>query len=139
MTRVHIDALVAPTIEGRVFDMIAAMLKKDAESALCMLNDLFVLKTDPTQILAAIVYNAEKLLSVKLLAGSGADKSQIMSKLKISPFAASKFMKDSAKYSEKQLEGLVKRLAEVDASIKSHSMEKTILMDLLVAEIASTL
>lgn len=135
--RRDIDLLVTPPVEGRVFDMVAAMLRKDAEGALKMLDDLFVLKTDPQPILAAIIYNAEKLLSTKLLMSDGADKNQIMSKLKISPFAASKFMKDSAKYSLPQLKMLVERLAETDGYIKSNSMEKTILLNLLVAEIAT--
>ncbi len=139
VTRAHIDALVSPAIEGKVFDMVAAMLRNDADSALVMLEDLFVLKTDPNQILAAIIYNAEKLLSTKVLVIDGADKSQIMSKLKISPFAVTKFMKDSAKYSVEQLRGLVNRLAETDGYIKSNSMDNSILVNLLVAETATNL
>lgn len=135
--RKDIDALVTPTVEGKVFDMVAAMLRRDADSALMMLEDLFILKTEPIQILAAIIYNADKLLATKLLCIEGADKSQIMSKLKISPFAASKFMKDCTKYSLQQLKTLVERLAETDGHIKSNSMENNVLLNLLVAEIAS--
>ena len=135
--RQDIDLLVTPPVEGKVFDMVAAMLNQNAGSALKMLDDLFVLKTEPQQILGAIMYNAEKLLSTKLLMSNGADKSQIMSKLKISPFAASKFMKDCTKYSLQQLKTLVARLAETDGYIKSNSMENNVLLNLLVAEIAS--
>ena len=138
ITRADIDALVSPTIEGKVFEMVAAMLRKDADRALCMLEDLFVLKTDPNQILAAIIYNADKLLQTKLLVGDGADKSQIMSKLKISPFAAGKFMKDSAQYTVKQLCNLVERLAETDGHIKSNSMDNAVLINLLVSEFSTT-
>lgn len=138
VTREDIDALVSPTVEGRVFDMVAAMLRKDADSALKMLEDLFILKTDPNQILAAVIYNADKLLQTKLLVSGGADKSQIMSELKISPFAASKFMKDSAKYSIQQLCALAERLAETDGHIKSNSMDNAVLVNLLIAEFSTS-
>jgi len=134
ITRADIDLLVTPTVEGRVFDMVAAMLHKQADTALKLLDDLFALKTDPNQILAAIIYNADKLLQTKLLVGGGADKGQIVSKLKISPFQASKFMRDSAKYSQEQLKSLIERLAETDSYIKSNSMDNSVLVSLLVSE-----
>ena len=134
ITRADIDLLVMPAIEGKVFDMVAAMLRKDAETAMKLLEDLFALKTDANQILAAVIYNADKLLQTKVLLERGADKGQIMSKLKISPFAASKFMKDSAKYSIEQLKILVNRLAETDGYIKSNSMDNSVLVSLLVLE-----
>ncbi len=138
VTREDINALVTPEMEGRVFDMAAAMLRRDADTALRLLEELFALKTDPNQILAAIIYNADKLLETKLLASDGADKAQIMSKLKISPFAASKFMRDSAKYSVKQLSDFVTRLAETDGYIKSNSIDNDILVSLLVSEFSTS-
>ncbi len=115
----------------------AAMLAHNTDSALLMLSDLFALKTEPIQILSAIIYNADKLMETKILAQDGADKSQIMSKLKISPFAATKFLKDSAKYSIESLRHLCRRLAETDGQIKSNSMDNNVLLSMLVAELSS--
>ena len=137
VTRQDIDALVTPAVEGRVFDMVAAMLRKKPDAALGLLADLFALKTDANQVLSAIIYNADKLLQTKLLVAAGADKSQIVSKLKISPFQASKFMSDSAKYSQAELRHLLDRLAETDGYIKSNSMDNEVLMSLLVSELAT--
>ena len=75
-------------------------------------------------------------MQTKLLVDSGADKSQIMSKLKISPFAASKFMRDCAKYSMAKLRLFVSRLAETDGYIKSNSMDNNVLLSLLVTELS---
>lgn len=138
VTRADIDLLVMPTIEGKVFDMVAAMLQHNAEAALKLLDDLFVLKFDANQILPPIIYNADKLLQTKLLMKSGADKSAIVSKLKISPFAASKFMRDSTKYSVQDLERLVHRLSETDGFIKSNSMDNESLVSLLVCEFCTS-
>ena len=137
ITRQDIDELVMPTVEGKVFDMVAAMLAHKADEALRLLEDLFVLKTDANQILAAIIYNVDKLLQTKILVDSRCDKSQIMSNLKISPFAATKFMRDSAKYSKDELAELSRRVAETDGYIKSNSMDNNVLISLLVSELAT--
>lgn len=137
ITRADIDTLVMPTVEGKVFDMVAAMLAHKSDEALKLLEDLFVLKTEAVQILAAIIYNVDKLLQTKILVSDRCDKSQIMSKLKISPFQATKFMRDSAKYSIEELRELSRRVAETDGFIKSNSMDNNILISLLVSEFAT--
>ncbi|MBE7010310.1 MAG: DNA polymerase III subunit delta [Ruminococcaceae bacterium] len=134
ITRTDIERLVIPTIEGKVFDMVGAMLCKNTDAALRLLDDLFKSNTEVHAILPPLIYNADKLMQTKLLMGAGADKSQIMSKLKISPFQASKYMRDCAKYSQSQLKHLVQRLAETDGYLKSHSMSKDVLVSLLVSE-----
>ncbi len=138
VTRADIDLLVTPPVEAKVFDMVEGMLAKKVELALKLLDDLLILKTEPTQILGAIVYNVEKLIQTKSLISDGENKSQIMSKLKISPFAASKFMSGCAKYSEEALRCFLARLSETDNFIKSHSMDNTVLLSLLVSELSTT-
>ncbi len=138
VTKQDIDAMVVPETENRVFDMVAAILRRDASSALSLLEDLFILKTDPNPILAAIIYNAERLLQTKILAEAGADKSEIMSKLKIAPFAATKFLRDCAQYSLEDLHHLVGRLAETDGYLKGNSMDNEVLLHLLVSELSTT-
>ena len=138
VTRQDIDDLVTPTVEGRVFEMVEAMLAQKADVALKRLKELFALKTNAVQIMGAIIYNVDKLIQTKFLVSSGANKSQIMSKLKISPFAASKFMSGSAKYSMEELRRLLERLSETDGFLKSNSMENNVLISLLVSEIATT-
>ncbi len=137
VTRADIDLLVTPPMEDKVFDMVAAMLNHKTDEALKLLSDLQALKVEVHQIMGAIIYNVDKLMQTKALVEGGADKSQIMSKLKTSPFMASKFMRDCAKYSAESLGKLVKRLAEADGHIKGYSMDNGNVMALLVAEIAS--
>jgi len=132
--REDIELLVMPTIEGKVFDMVAAMLDKNTDLALKLLDDLFKTNTDAHGILPPLIYNADKLLQTKLLLAAGADKNDIVAKLKISPFQASKFMRDCAKYSQEQLKHLVYRLAETDSYLKANSMDNNILVSLLVSE-----
>ena len=137
ITRSDIDALVVPAIEEKVFEMVEAMLEKNADKAHKLLSDLFSLKTDAHQILPAIIYNVDKLLQTKILTEQNADKKEIMSKLQISPFAATKFMRYSAKYGKDILVQVACRVAETDEQLKANSMNNDILISLLVSEIAT--
>lgn len=138
VTRADIDRLVTPPLEGKVFDMVAAMLQHNTEQALHLLYDMFDLKMDANQILPPIIYNADKLLQTKLLMQGGADKAAIVTELKISPFAATKFMRDSAKYSVQALRQLIHRLSETDGFIKSNSMDNESLVTWLVCEFSTS-
>lgn len=132
--RKDIEAVVTPSVENRVFDMIDALIAKNIDLALCKLNDLFLLKEDANRILGAVIYHVDKLVNTKLMLEKGADKSAIMSKLKIAPFAAGKYMRDCAKYSLTDLACLLKRCGETDRLLKSNSMDNTILLEMLLMD-----
>lgn len=130
----EIDELVTPSIENKVFEMIDALIGKDISLALSKLNDLFLLKEDANRILGAIIYNVDKLINTKLLLEQGADKSEIMSKLKIAPFQAGKYVRDCGKYQLHELSALLMRCAQTDSYLKSNSMDNNTLLELLLIE-----
>lgn len=134
VTRKEIDALVTPSIENKVFVMIDALIAKDADTALRRLADLFTMKEDANRILGAVIYNVDKLIGTKLLMEQGADKSEIMSKLKIAPFQVGKYMRDCNKYQLTELSALMKRCVKTDAYLKSNSMDNNTLLELMMFE-----
>lgn len=136
VTREDIDNLVAPRLNDRVFDMVSAMLNKKTEPALMILSDLFLLKTEPAQIMGAIIYNIDKLIFVKLLKSEGRDNREIASKLKIAPFQMTKFSETCGKYTKEQLYELSGRAAQTDLLLKSNSMDKNVVLQLFVTETA---
>lgn len=83
VTKEDIDLLIIPKLEDKVFDMVGFMLSGKKEKALMLLSDLFALKTEPTQILGAIIYNLDKIMCVKILADGGASNQEIASTLKL--------------------------------------------------------
>ena len=134
IVRKNIDAVTVPVVENRVFDMVDAILSKNTESALKMLNDLLVLKEDETRILGAISTNVDKLLTVKLLNEEKTDKSIIASKTKIPPFVVSKYISLSAKYSTDVLKNLLTKCVESDRLFKLTRSDKAVILQTFIAE-----
>ncbi len=137
VTRQDITDVVVPVVENRVFDMVDALLSKNAPLALSMLNDLFVLKEDETRILGAISSNADKLLTVKLMTDDRADNALIASKAKIAPFLVSKYIKLSSKYSTDDLKKLFTKCIEIDRLFKLTRCDKAVILQSFIAEFAS--
>jgi len=134
ITRKEIDAVVVPVIENRVFDMVDAILARDAQTALLKLYDLCALKEDETRILGAISSGVDKLLTIKLLAESRMDKTQIAAKSKIPPFLVSKYLTLSAKYAKEDLETLLSACVETDRDFKLSRGDKTVLLQKFIAD-----
>ena len=139
VTRQDINDVTVPVVENRVFDMVDALLSKNAAAALKMLNDLLILKEDETRILGAISSNADKLLTVKLMSDDRADKTVIASKTKIAPFIVSKYITLSSKYKADDLKNLLTRCVEMDRMFKLSRGDKAVILQTFMADFAQTL
>ena len=136
VTRQDIDDVTVPVAENRVFDMVDAILSKNAPLALKMLNDLLILKEEETRILGAISSNAEKLLTVKLMYDDKADKTQIASKTKIAPFIVGKYISLSSKYNSRDLKDLLSKCVEMDRMFKLTRTDKAVVLQTFIADFA---
>ncbi len=136
VTRQDIDAVTVPVVENRVFDMVDAILSKDAVLALKMLNDLFILKEDETKILGAISSNVDKLLNVKMMYDNKMDKTSIASKTKIPPFVVSKYINISSKNKAEDLKNLLTKCVETDKIFKGEKCNKAVILQTFIAEFA---
>lgn len=136
VTRQDIDDVTVPVVENRVFDMVDAILSKNAPLALKMLNDLLILKEEETRILGAISSNAEKLLTVKLMYDDRADKTQIASKTKIAPFVVGKYISLSSKYNSRDLKDLLSKCVEMDRMFKLTRTDKAVVLQTFIADFA---
>ncbi len=136
VSRQDIDAVVVPVLENRVFDMVDAILARNAYTALEQLQVLCAIKEEEIRILGAISSSVDKLLTVKLMTNSGMDKTQIASKSKIPPFLVSKYISLSAKYDTKDLETLLSKCVETDRSFKLSPADKTVLLQRFIVEFA---
>lgn len=136
VTRQDINDVTVPVVENRVFDMVDAILSKNAPLALKMLNDLLILKEDETRILGAISSNADKLLTVKLMSDDKADKTVIASKTKIAPFIVSKYISLSSKYKACDLKDLLSKCVEMDRMFKLTRVDKAVILQTFIADFA---
>lgn len=137
VTRQDIMDITVPVVENRVFDMVDAILSKNAPEALKMLNDLLVLKEEETRILGAISANVDKLLTVKLMVDDRMDKSLIASKTKIAPFIVGKYVTMSSKHTAEDLKMLLSKCVETDRMFKLTRGDKAVLLQTFIAEFAT--
>lgn len=136
ITRQDINDVTVPVIENRAFEMVDALLSKNATAALKMLGDLLTLKEEEIKILGAISSNAEKLLTIKLLFDDKMDKTQITSKTKIAPFIVSKYIKLCSKYNIEDLKNLLTKCIETDRLFKQSRCDKEVILQAFIAEFA---
>lgn len=130
-----IKAVVTPTAENRIFEMLDAVIAKNADAALKKLDDLFYLKENEVKILSLIGSSADKLINTKILLDAGLGQTEIMMRLGLkSPYIAKKYINDSKKYSYDDLKKLIFACAETDGYLKSNSIDAKILLQLLIAE-----
>lgn len=132
-----IRAVVTPTVENKIFEMLDAVIAKNPDTALKKLADLFYLKENEVKILALIASSADKLINTKIALDAGLSQTEIMMQLGLkSPFIAKKYISDCKKYSLGDLKRLVSACAETDALLKSTSISNKTLLELFIAEIS---
>lgn len=136
IVRTDIDAVVIPTLEDKVFDMVNAILDKNTQLALDMLQDICATKDGERTVLAAISSNVFKLLNVKLMLECNVDKSVIASKNKIPPFFINNHIKLSQKHTKKELESLLEACVKTDRLIKTSPVDILLLLQCLIADFA---
>ncbi len=135
VTKEDIDLLVTPKLEDKVFDMVDSMLSGKSEIAITLLSDLITLKTEPTQIMGAIIYNLDKISCVKILAASGKSAGEIASALKIAPFIAKKFFSLASKFTSEKLKELITKATKTDIELKTNSMDNNVLLQLFIMSV----
>lgn len=132
VTKEDIDLLVMPKLEDRVFDMVNAMLCGKAEEAMLLLSDLVALKTEPTQILGAVIYNLDKIACVKKLLKSGKSAGEIASFLKLAPFMVKKFSGLASNFTDEKLSEMISKASKTDIELKTNSMDNSVLLELFI-------
>ncbi len=138
ITAAHVEALGVRTPEDNVYDMISALEKGDIKSALSTLEDMIMQRVQPVYISASL--NTAFINSYRAcLAREGGHSEQWL----VENFAYKKGDKKlsiafsrSSRYSVKQLEKILNCLYELDLKLKSSRVDKNIILERRVAELA---
>ncbi len=132
LTAEDVDAVCAPQIEGKIFDMTAALAAKDRKRAMALYFDLKALREPPMRILFLIARQYHQLLQTKELAREGAGREEISSRLKVPVFAAGRLLSQASRYREEELEQAVAACVEADYSVKTGKMSDVLALETLI-------
>ena len=113
--------------------MIRAVAEKNQRQAMQLYDDLVTLKEPPMRIMFLIAKQFNQLLQVKELAGKGAQKGEIASKVKVPPFVAGKLIAQARAFSREQILSYVEFCVESEEAVKTGRLSDRLSVELLIA------
>jgi DNA polymerase-3 subunit delta len=137
VTKETVEKLVPKTLDDDIFGLVDDVVKGRNEQALRTMYDLLKQNYEPIQILALISRQFRIIFGVKELSKKGYGEKQIASALKIHPYAAKLAGKQAGRFSEKSLRWMIDRFAESDYEMKTGKMDKVLILELLIVQVAS--
>ena len=103
ITKEDVEAVGTVHVTNRIFEMVTAIVAGNTRKAMDLYEDLLTLKEPPMRIMFLIAKQFNQLLQVKELAGKGAQKSEIASRVKVPPFVAGKLMEQARAFTREQI------------------------------------
>jgi len=127
-----VEELSSRTMEQNIFILIEKVADLNKEEAFKILYDLLKNKEEPIKILALFVRQFRLMLMAKELNRIGYSAKQIASQLGEHPYSIQLALKQSHKFTELQLKEIIKKLAEIDYSIKTGKIDRILSLEMFL-------
>ena len=127
-----VDKLVARSLEQNIFTLIDKVVNRKLDEALRIYYDLLKQNEEPIKILALLAGQFRLIYQVKDLSRRGYGQQQIAGILKTHPFRVKLALGQASKFTDEELSYLINQLAEADYHMKSGSMNKSLLIEMLL-------
>ena len=134
--RADIDAVVTVQLEDRVFEMIRAVTERQRERALALYADLMALKVQPAAVLVLMQREYLRLLHLVSAQKSGRTPQEMAAVLSMHPYAVQKTLPVALRYTEGQLEEILRLLAQGEQDFKQGRISEAVLVEGLLAALS---
>jgi len=134
ITKEDVEAVGTVHVTNRIFEMVTAIVAGNTRKAMDLYEDLLTLKEPPMRIVFLIAKQFNQLLQVKELAGKGAQKSEIASRVKVPPFVAGKLMAQARAFTREQILSYVEFCVESEEAVKTGRLSDRLAVELLIAK-----
>ena len=134
ITKEDVEAVGTVHVTNRIFEMVTAIVAGNTRKAMDLYEDLLTLKEPPMRIMFLIAKQFNQLLQVKELAGKGAQKSEIASRVKVPPFVAGKLMAQARAFTKEQILSYVEFCVESEEAVKTGQLSDRLAVELLIAK-----
>lgn len=118
ITKGDIDKIVTKMPQSRVFEMINAMMRCDAQEAFKQLEMLKTMKESAFMVLALLLTNFERILHTKILLERSEPYGNIASKIGVPPYFMRDYASAAQSFDKAFLCRAVKEIAEIDFAVK---------------------
>lgn len=129
LTRAHVDAVVIPRTEARVFDLSKAILAGNPQRALEILRDLFYLREQPVAILSVLTMSYVDLYRARVAKDAGKSPADVVAQF---GYKGREFRVNNAwnsRLSPAVLRRALVCLLDCDRKIKSTGVDDTVLLE----------
>jgi len=134
ITTQDIEAICSPTLQTRVFDMIAAMAGGRTASALDMYHNMLLMKEQPLMILAMIIRQFRILLMVKAASDKRMPKPQMAKALGLRSFVIDEALSQSRRFTIEKLFKALSDCQSIDIKVKTGLINAEIGVELLITQ-----
>jgi DNA polymerase-3 subunit delta len=128
-----VELLTAPGGQANVFDMVDALGRGDARTALRSLHRLLE-EGDAISLFGMVVRQFRLILMAREALDNGVRASALAEELHLHPFVAEKIAAQAARFSMPALEKIYARLLDMDEAAKTSQMPLEVALDTFVAE-----
>ncbi len=130
ITDKDIDEICTTHISTNIFAMIDAVANKEQRKALDLYYELLAMKEPPMKILALLVKQYHMLYVTKSMVKKGFRQNEIAAKIGVHPYAVSKYMNQSRKFSSAELRVIIEEGIDLEERVKTGRLK-----DILAVEI----
>ncbi len=116
-----VDALCPPDVQSNIFAFVDSLAAGDRTRALKLLGDLIGTGEPPVRLAYMIRRQFQLLARARALYNRGVPQREVASTLKVPPFVARKLSDGSSKLSEKDLEGALATVLNLERGLKGGS------------------
>lgn len=134
--RDDIDNLMIKSIESNIFKLVDYICESQKEKALEILEDMLLNNTPEQYIIHMIIRQYRMIYQYILLSNKGYNMDDIMDKMKIKKFVASKLLKLSKNLSVKKIDGYMEHFLQIDKKIKTGEIDKKVGLEIITNGIA---
>lgn len=127
--------LVSKSINTNNFLLVDAIVDGDLEKSLELLNDLKIMKVEPTILLSLIARDFRIMLQIKILLNEQKREYEIMNELGLQDWQLEKYLKKIFPFKVKELESILVKLSNIDLDIKTGKIDKYMALELFILDI----
>jgi DNA polymerase-3 subunit delta len=124
------------TISAKIFDMVGAIGKKDAQTALKVFSDLIALKESPIMVITMIARQFRLIYECKVLSAEGLGQAAIAERLSQRAFVVRECLSQGANFNAETLLRALNDCLNADVAVKSGRIGDSAAVEVLIAEYA---
>ena len=132
-----VENIISKSINTNNFLFVDAIIDGDLEKSLTLLNDLKILKVEPTMLISLIGRDIRIMWQIKQMLNQNKREYEILNELHLMDWQLEKYLKKAFPYKIKELEEWLVKLTDLDLKIKTGKLDKYHALELFILDICT--